>query len=87
MGKASESYLWKTLNNNLKLRNKASEIKPAQRGKRIPLTFGQERLWLAEQSESGVPLHNMCDIFRLKVLWIKTLLKQVWKKSLKGMKF
>jgi hypothetical protein len=64
--KKAPSAFWKNVRNNIKLRRRTLPAETSKRPERIPLSFGQERLWLVEQLGPKIPLHNLRAIFHLK---------------------
>lgn len=60
------SGFWKSIRTNIKSKNRAFSIKPVPRDGKLPLSFGQERLWLIDQLQPGNPVHNLRGAFRLK---------------------
>ena len=60
------SGFWKSIRTNIKSKNQAFSIKPIGRNGKLPLSFGQERLWLIEQLQPGNPVHNLRAAFRLQ---------------------
>ncbi len=60
------SPFWQGIRANHKLRYQAPSIKPRPRNGEIPLSFGQERLWLVDQLQPDTIAHNLRAIFRLK---------------------
>ena len=41
------------------------ELKALPRGRPLPLSFAQQRLWFIDQLEPGNPLYNICAMYRL----------------------
>ncbi|NEQ09194.1 MAG: hypothetical protein F6K37_25590, partial [Moorea sp. SIO4E2] len=60
------SGFWKSIRTNIKSKNQAFSIKPIGRNGKLPLSFGQQRLWLIEQLQPGNPVHNLRAAFRLQ---------------------
>ena len=64
-GKKATGF-WKSIRANVKRGQNALAIKPVARDGDLPLSFGQERLWLIEQLHSSTPVHNLRAVYRLE---------------------
>ncbi|MBD2777372.1 condensation domain-containing protein [Iningainema tapete] len=62
------SDFWKAVRTNIKLKHQTPIIKPVSRDGNLPLSFGQERLWLFDQLQPGSSIHNMRAAYRLQGL-------------------
>lgn len=60
------SAFWKGIKNNVKRQHQAVSLQPVPRHGKLPLSFGQERLWFIEQLHPGSPVHNLRAVYRLK---------------------
>lgn len=60
------SGFWQAVRTNLKAQHQALAIQPMPRNEPIPLSLGQERLWLIDQLQPGNTVHNLRAAFRLQ---------------------
>ena len=63
-----KSAFWEAAQRNLALKRKTEKIKPLDSYENIPLSFGQEKLWLVEKLQNKNTIHNININFRFQGL-------------------
>ena len=63
--KAAPTSFWKSIRSNRRSHQDAFDIRPLDRDRPLPLSFGQERLWQVEQLHTSTAVHNLRAVFRL----------------------